>query len=97
MAKGIKTGGKVKGSENKLTRVNRQFITDLVSNEGANISTALSEVFTTDKKGYLLLVLKLVDMCIPKLEPTKYTEDTEPKRPVVFELSKNNKITFNHE
>ena len=97
MPKGAKYGGRKVGQPNKLTKVNREFLNSLLSMEGENISTALNEVFISDKKAYLGLVLKLVDMVIPKLIATEFTPDSEPKRPVVFELSKNNKITFNHD
>lgn len=93
--KGKKTGGRKVGSRNLLNKVNREFIQGLLSNECMNIPIALSEVFKTDKKAYLTLILKLTEIVLPKLKDQDIDDDDRERNPHVFKLSGNDKITFN--
>ena len=90
-----KTGGRRIGSKNLVSKVNREFIQGLLSNECMNIPIALSEVFKTDKKAYLTLVLKLADIVIPKLKDQDIDDDDMIRNTHVFKLKGNDKITFN--
>lgn len=92
-----KTGGRRIGSRNKVSKVNREFIQGLLSNECMNIPIALSEVFKTDKKAYLTLVLKLADIVIPKLKEQDIEENKNDRPIHIFKLKGNDKITFNHD
>lgn len=93
--KGKFTGGRKIGSKNKLTQVNRQFISELLNEQGDSIQQALKELYNQNKQAYLGIICKLVDMIIPKLKDQDIDDDDRERNPHVFKLSGNDKITFN--
>lgn len=95
MAVGKKYGGRKKGVPNKLNQVNRQFISDLLSNQGDSIELALKDLYNQNKQAYLDIIYKLVNMIIPRLKEQDIEDDEEEKRPYIFKLKGTDKITFN--
>jgi hypothetical protein len=90
-----KTGGRKVGIPNKITQVNRAFISDLLNNQGDCIAQALKELYGQNKQAYLGVICKLMDMVIPRLKDIEADDNEEEKRPHIFKLSGGNKITFN--
>jgi len=56
--KGEKTGGRVKGTPNKLDKEARQLFIDTLGKHSANIDAAFAEVFKEDKVKFLELFSK---------------------------------------
>jgi hypothetical protein len=70
--KGLKTGGRIKGSENKVTSQLREKISLLLENQ---FETFESELNNLQSKEKLELLVKLIPYVIPKqLETTNYNE-----------------------
>lgn len=64
MAKGIKTGGRQKGTSNKLTGSVKEMITQLIENEVKHLPGLLNQMQPKEKAD---LVLKLLPYIIPKI------------------------------
>lgn len=95
MPKKVKYGGRKVGTPNKITQVNRAFISELLNEQGDSIQQALKDLYNQNKQAYLGIICKLVDMVIPKLKEQDIDADEEEKRPYIFKLKGTDKITFN--
>lgn len=89
------TGGRKVGSKNKLTQVNRAFISDLLNEQGDSIQQALKELYNQNKQAYLGVIVKLLDHVLPRLKEQEIEEDERVINTHVFKLKGNDKITFN--
>jgi hypothetical protein len=70
--KGLKTGGRIKGSENKVTSQIREKISLLLENQFETFESELNNLQSKDK---LELLVKLIPYIIPKqLETSNYNE-----------------------
>ena len=65
MAKGVKTGGREKGTPNRLTKELRRVLKDLLYHELKNLPEHLNSLEPKDR---LELVVKLLPYVIPKME-----------------------------
>jgi hypothetical protein len=74
MAQGIKTGGRKKGTSNKLTKELREVLKDLLEQEFKNISKELNKLDPLDR---LNLMVKIIPFVIPKYSDTIYQEPTQ--------------------
>ena len=92
---GKKTGGRKVGIPNKVTQVNRAFISDLLNNQGNNIELALQHLYNQNKQAYLSCIIKLLDHVLPRLKDQDIEDDDRVRNTHVFKLSGNDKITFN--
>ena len=61
-----KTGGKQKGTENKLTKAARELFVETLEKQVPNVETALAEVYKKDKAKYLELFAKYAQYFVPK-------------------------------
>lgn len=86
--------GRKPGTPNKVNKVNREHLKAILDTQSDCIKEALEKVYIDDKAKYLDFILRLVSVCIPKLEPVKSERETEEKAPTIFKFG-NNKITFN--
>lgn len=93
--KGKFTGGRKVGSKNKLTQVNRAFISDLLNEQGDSIQQALKELYGQNKQAYLGVIIKMLDHVLPRLKDQDIEDDVKERNTHVFKLSGNDKITFN--
>lgn len=66
MAHGRKTGGRNKGTPNKVTQETRERIQELICDEMENISSALESVRESNPSMYLNIVVKLLNYIVPK-------------------------------
>lgn len=79
MAKGVKTGGRVAGTPNKVTQEFRQTVTALLEKNAANVDLWLQKVAEGDGEvkpdpGKALdLLAKLAEFAAPKLNRTEHT------------------------
>jgi hypothetical protein len=69
-----KTGGRKKGSTNKVDSATREFLKNIVENNQDKIKKELEKL---DGKPYLDAVLSLMEYVQPKLNRTELTGDTE--------------------
>ncbi len=70
--KGLKTGGRIKGSENKVTSSIRNKINLLLENQFETIENDFNNLTSKER---LEIIVKLLPYSIPKqLETTNYTE-----------------------
>ena len=76
---GKKFGGRQKGTPNKCTAQTKALLTDLIIGETDRIQEALSEVFESNKKDYLLIMARLLPYVIPKANEAPTKEPTERK------------------
>ena len=72
MAKGLKTGGREKGTPNKLTKELRGLLKDLLHQELENLPAHLNSLEPKDR---LEIIVKLLPYAIPKVEPVHFKED----------------------
>lgn len=70
MAKGVKTGGREKGTPNKLTKELRKALKDLLYQELENLPEHLNSLEPKDR---LEILIKLLPYAIPKVEPVHHT------------------------
>ena len=97
MAVGKKHAGRKKGVPNKITQVNRAFISDLLNEQGNNIQNALNDLYTQNKQAYLSCIIKMLDHVLPRLKDQDI-EDNNDARPIhIFKLKGTDKITFNND
>ena len=75
MAKGIKTGGRTAGTENKTTKEVRTVLKEVINNELINIESLL---YKLQPKERLELVIKLMPFVLPKLAPEPIEKPKEP-------------------
>jgi len=66
MAKGIKTGGRQKGTANKLTGTVKEMIGQLVAKEIENLPTVLNKLEPKEKAEF---IIKLLPYILPKRAP----------------------------
>ena len=72
MAKGHKTGGRQKGTPNKLTKELRSLLKDILYDELVNIEDRLNDLETKER---IELVIKLMPFVFPKVSMVSSTEN----------------------
>lgn len=77
MAKGIKTGGRSKGTPNQLTKEMRAILKCIISKELNNLSEILENLEPLDRAE---MIIKLIPYVLPKIEPIQM-EKGEPLDP----------------
>ena len=75
MASGQKTGGRVEGTPNKLTKELRTVLKDLLHQELEGLPDRLSKLEPKDR---LDILVKLLPYCLPKIESIHMTSN-EPQ------------------
>jgi len=99
MAKGIKTGGRVKGTPNKITVEIREVYKELIEKNLSNVDIWLQNVANRNPDRALNFILRLSEFVIPKLQNTQ-TEKIEESKLTEEEIDKiysEMKIEFNEE
>ncbi len=79
-----KTGGRQKGSENKVTREAREIFKDIMDANIENIKTALQEIYDDDKTKFLYVINKYFPYYLPKKEALDITSDGEKIEPTIL-------------
>ncbi len=87
MAKGTKTGGRQKGTPNKVTKDLRLLLKDLVTNE---IAKAEENLAMAEPKERLDFLLKLLPYILPRYESVSYTEEANNDSKKIFQQINNN-------
>ena len=77
MANGYKTGGRIKGVPNKLTKELRTVLKNVLAKEIEKISDTLEQLEPKDR---LEMVIKLLPYALPKVVSIDMAED-EPLQP----------------
>lgn len=90
--KGIKTGGRVKGTSNRVTGKVRESITQLIED---NINSILQDMRELEPKERLDVLCKLLPYCIPKLANVEYNETSSSHRSALLEHIESLKISRN--
>lgn len=82
MAKGAKTGGREKGTPNRLTKELRRLLKDLLHQELENLPDHLNSLETKER---LEIVVKLLPYVIPRMEPanSQGLETENPRRVII--------------
>ena len=75
MAKGIKTGGRIAGTPNRLTKELRKVLKDLLYQE---LETLSSHLDSLEPKERLEIIIKLLPYAVPKVESVNYQENEPP-------------------
>ena len=79
---GQKFGGRQKGTPNKCTAKTKALLTDLIIGETDRIHEALNEVFESNKKEYLQVMIRLLPYVMPKATEIESTESESGRRPL---------------
>jgi len=79
MAKGFKTGGRSKGTPNKLTSETKELLHSVVNSEIKNLPDRLNELDTKDR---LNLIAKFLPYILPK--ETELIEDKDIQVPDIY-------------
>lgn len=85
MAKGIKTGGRVIGTPNKVTSDLRTSINDFLNN---NIDTLQENFDKLEPKDKIYFIERLLKYSIPRMNDNSFTLDSNMNRGFYFELEK---------
>jgi len=75
MAKGIKTGGRQKGTSNKLSGTVKEMITQFVTNEIQHLPALLNQLESKEKAEY---IIKLLPYILPKKAPVDTLKEKDP-------------------
>lgn len=70
---------RTKGTPNRITAATKSLLSDLIVGETNRIQEALSEVFESNKKDYLLIMARLLPYVIPKATDAPMNEPAERK------------------
>lgn len=70
---------RTKGTPNRITASTKELLSDVIVGEADRIQEALSEVFESDKKDYLLIMARLLPYVIPKATEAPTNEPAERK------------------
>lgn len=93
MAKGVKTGGRQKGTSNKLTGTVKEMITQFVTDELQYLPTLLNRLEPKEKAEY---IIKLLPYIMPKIAPTNAPiEKTQQERSEFIRKMMNMKMPEN--
>lgn len=79
MAKGLKTGGRQKGTSNKLTGTVKEMVSQFVSNEMQHLPTLLNQLEPKEKAEY---IIKLLPYILPKIAPVEAPKEKEKNRSI---------------
>lgn len=82
MARGVKTGGRQKGTTNKITKDLRQLLKDFVSGELNNIDNLLTQVEPKDR---LELLVKLLPYTLPRYEQVAVADEQKSSATNIFQ------------
>ena len=87
MAKGIKTGGRQKGTSNKLSGTVKEMITQFVTDEIQHLPTLLNKLEPKDRAEY---IIKLMPYILPKKAPVDTLKEKDPheRRSLMFNMFK---------
>ena len=77
MAKGIKTGGRKKGTLNKITQETRETFNILLSNNIDKMQEWIDDVGSKNPAKALDILLKLSEYVVPKLNRVEVVEEKE--------------------
>ena len=70
---------RTKGTPNRITASTKELLSDVIEGEANRIQEALSEVFESNKKDYLLILARLLPYVIPKATEATTNEPAERK------------------
>ena len=70
---------RTKGTPNRITASTKELLSDVIEGEADRIQEALSEVFESNKKDYLLIMARLLPYVIPKATEAPTNEPAERK------------------
>ena len=70
---------RTKGTPNRITASTKELLSDVIEGEADRIQEALSEVFESNKKDYLLIMARLLPYVIPKATEAATNEPAERK------------------
>ncbi len=91
MAQGIKTGGRKKGTSNKLTGTVKEMITQFIENEIKHLPGILKQLEPKEKAE---LIIKLLPYIVPKIAPADAPKDITPQERWKFvKAMMNNEMT----
>lgn len=76
MAKGLKTGGRQRGTSNKLTGTVKEMITQFVETEIRHLPQLLKQLEPKEKAD---LIIKLLPYIVPKIAPVDAPKDITPQ------------------
>jgi hypothetical protein len=66
-----KTGGKVKGTKNSITKTSQAFWQNILDQNASHIQHALDDVRIQNPADYLKIVISLTEFVMPKLARTE--------------------------
>ena len=72
---------RTKGTPNRITASTKELLSEAIGGEADRIQEALSEVFESNKKDYLLIMARLLPYVIPKATEALTNEPAE-RRPL---------------
>ena len=70
---------RTKGTPNRITASTKELLSEVIGGEADRIQEALSEVFESNKKDYLLIMARLLPYVIPKATEVPTNEPAERK------------------
>ena len=87
MAKGIKTGGRQKGTQNKVTGTTKEMISQIVTRELPRLPGLLDQMGPKEKVD---CILKLLPYIMPKLAPVEAPKEQSPseRNRMLFQMFK---------
>ena len=77
---GKKFGGRAKGTPNKCTAETKSLVSELILGQTDRIQEALDEVFESNKREYLQIMVRLLPYVIPKAAEVSPSEPSERRK-----------------
>lgn len=88
MATGIKTGGRTKGTPNRVTAEIREKFTLLIDN---NLNRLQDDIDTLDPRDRLRIIIELSKFVLPTLKSTELTETKDIFQPIIINFDDTDK------
>jgi hypothetical protein len=82
-SKGVRLGGRGKGTPNKATKTAREIILSIVDNLTPQVQEKFDQL---DPKDWLAAYMKLIEFAVPKISPVQSPESIEDRPDVVIRV-----------
>ena len=81
-----KTGGRVAGTPNKVTKAAKEILSGFIEGEAENFQQAMSEIYENDKPLYAALYIKMLPYVLPKLNSVDVTSSNKTRLSIEDQL-----------
>lgn len=81
-----KTGGRVAGTPNKVTKAAKEVLSGFIEGEAENFKSAMKDIYENDKPLYAALYIKMLPYVLPKLNSVDVTSSNKTRLSIEDQL-----------